>query len=286
VEYVVDQNVMRRTDLRSQVAGDRNYHFIFPDTAIAEMTQSTKWQDTIRSSFDQISNDLRRIRSSISASEALRYELTTGKAITKHALVNGKLSANFRKLLKVLRQNDSEKNNQIEEDVEEFRTRYHAEEETPERARLEVLGLIEKLQHGPANGYGKDMRAGRMSREAKLGWLHDRVPEVLANLFPNKNWEIDKIASHHPFIYRWTLLRLLNALRWVEKGGGWDAVNPGKLLNGLRDLDYVLTATFFDRLITNDKSANSHYNDLVTLLDTNKRDFLFKHYFDYIELRK
>jgi hypothetical protein len=166
VDYVVDQNVMRRTDLRSQVEGDRNYHFIFPDTAIAEMTQSTKWQDAIRSSFDQISNDLRRIRISISASEALRYELTTGKAITKHALVNGKLSASFRKLLKVLRQNDSEKNNQVAEDVEEFRTRYHIEEETPERARLEVLGLIEELQHGPAKEYGKDTRPSKTPRAA------------------------------------------------------------------------------------------------------------------------
>jgi hypothetical protein len=49
--------------------------------------------------------------------------------------------------------------------------------------------------------------------------------------------------------------------------GEIESVKPTKVTNDLFDHDYVLLATFFDGLVSNDKRANEAYSDLKYLLN-------------------
>lgn len=63
------------------------------------------------------------------------------------------------------------------------------------------------------------------------------------------------------FIFRLALANHLLVIDWIANGGAND-VNPDKLLNDVMDMHFVVYATYFDGLMTNDRKQKSLYKEL------------------------
>jgi hypothetical protein len=99
--------------------------------------------------------------------------------------------------------------------------------------------------------------------------LHsDRLPiETLRKLAQAAIWQSEVLFANHPavrrlptrielpntYIYRSSLCHLILVIKWAYSGGA--SPNPDRLLNEMVDAHFATYSTYFDSLLSNDKTA-------------------------------
>ena len=71
--------------------------------------------------------------------------------------------------------------------------------------------------------------------------------------------------KRRPMLLRHLLVDIGYSFEMIEKGN-YKSIKEQKFTNDLIDLHYVLTASFFNGILTYDKRVNTSFNNLTSLL--------------------
>ena len=114
----------------------------------------------------------------------------------------------------------------------------------------------------------KRLRQGKVNREDRINLALETGKSLMPAMFSSygvSNGKARAFMHKKPMIYRYLLLNALRGLSWMEKGGS-DSFPPTAATNEEIDNHYILSATAFHGLLTEEKSMNSAYQDLLQML--------------------
>jgi hypothetical protein len=272
--YVLDQSVMRKPILKNLVQSGHAVSFIVPDTALVEMVKDERWEDTMRGSFAALVSVLDRTFVSLSVGEAIRIELATLKPVDRASLLPQEFATCVRQLIRALTSADaSNALDEIRARITAFRSELLAKEVNAVAEKNSVEQLVARLEAACGQRTAKDMRAGRMSREAQLGLIREQANVMLIRDFGIEPENASAFGRSKPLVLRYTYLRLWHVMWWA-KHRGLQAASPPKVLNHRLDQEYVLIGSFFDAILTLDSVAKEADEDLRRLLNDNHREEL------------
>jgi hypothetical protein len=255
VLYVLDQNVMRSEALAALVRTEFDAAFVVPDTAFVEMVKSDHWEDTMRGSLAALVSVPDRTFVSIAVSEAIRIEREELKSIDRGNLFPSEFTDFIHEMLSALAaERSSSAMGGIRTKITRFRADLLVKEVDPvyEKKVIERFAALLELACGPT--MAKDMRNGRMEREAQLGLLQLKAPEIFAKALNVDGDQAESFRRSKPLLLRYIYLQLRHAMHWV-KSGGLKTAKAKKVLNNRLDQEYVLIASFCDAILTEDRNA-------------------------------
>lgn len=266
---VVDQNFLRKSDLKALADTYPNCRFILPDVALIEMCKSPQWEDTLSKSLRILSAYPHRIRVSISVGEAINTEITTKKSIEGRLLPKDFIPV-FTELFSAL---SSERTSQtlalIAQKITSIQANLAHSELNHQQNKQGLEVLIEATKSLVTPEEIKSLRNGSMSREGKLNLISERAPLVLEDFFRQADFATDKarvFLKTKPMTLRFVYLKLWSCLDWIAKGG-FEGLLPERATNELMDHDYILISTFFDGILSKETRVNEAYQDMCYLLD-------------------
>jgi hypothetical protein len=272
--YVLDQNVMRRPVLADLVRSQQDASFILPDTALVEMVKSGRWEDTMRKSFAALASAVSRTFVSLSVSEAMRLEKATMRPVDRASLLRVEFTELVRELIPALTgMGGSPALDSIRARVDALRPGLLAEELDSVAEKSHVEHLVELLEKACGREMSKELRSGRMGRNARLGLIQLKGDEMLIRDFDIDPDEAAVFRRSKPLLLRNVYLKLCHAMWWAQHGGLGTA-KPTTVLNHRLDQEYVLIGSFFDATLTEDKQATEADADLRLLLDDARREEL------------
>jgi hypothetical protein len=272
--YVLDQNVMRSPVLANLVRSRPDASFIVPDTAFVEMVKSERWEDTMRGSFAALTTAVNRTFASLSVSEATRRELATLRPVDQTVLLPDEFTDLIRELISALARVDgSPALDSIRRRIDALRSELLAEEVDFVAEKKKVEHLVSLLRKACRPEMEKDLRSGRMGRNARLGLMQLKGDEMLIRNFGIDPDKAEAFRRSKPLLLRNVYLRLWYAMWWARQGGLTTA-KPTKVLNQRLDEGYVLIGSFYDETLTEDNQAKEADADLRLLLDDARREEL------------
>jgi hypothetical protein len=71
--------------------------------------------------------------------------------------------------------------------------------------------------------------------------------------------------KRRPMVFRYILLNVCHCVRWIAEGG-FESFPAEKVSNDVLDQQYVLTATCFQGVVSNDARVKHAYTDVIALL--------------------
>jgi hypothetical protein len=237
---VVDQNVMRKQVLETSVQNDPQTSFIITDTALVEFVKHPRWEHTMRGSLAILAQAPERTFVSLSIGEVLHKERATFQPIDRTALLNDDFAQQVREIMTALiSPSSSAALDDIRQNIDAWR---------------------EDLLKTEA-----DMRAGRMSSQARLELIRDRGTKIFMNHCAVPPEGAAAFAAKKPMTLRHVYMQLHQAMWWASNGGLASAP-PGAISNQRLDAEYALIASFFDGMLTEDRGAKCAYDSLVEIL--------------------
>jgi hypothetical protein len=281
--YVLDQNVMRKPALASLVQSRPDASFVLPDTAFIEMVKSDRWDDTMRRSLAALAPAINRTFVSMAISEAIRLEREDWQPVDRATLLPEEFTACIREIFPALTAARTSPTmlQGVRARIDRLRSDLLAEEADPTAEKNRVQRLVAHLEAACGPAMAKDMRSGRMSHEAQLGVIQAKAEEILATDIGVPPDRVEAFGRSKPLILRHIYLRLRHAMWWVARGG-LPTANPATVLNHRLDQEYIVTGSFFDTILTDDREALQTDTDLRLLLDDPRREDLQRAFATYL----
>jgi hypothetical protein len=265
---VIDQNYLRDSHLVKCLMSDSALVFVLPDVALMEMCKSNLWKTTMNRSLKVLAGNRHKVYLSIGMGEAIRYEINKRRSI-EGRLFNKDLTASFRDLLnEIARNEDGERIEAIAEKIVQVQEELKTDELNGDKNKSRLKDLIGLLELEIKPESLKDLRANRVAHKDKLSTIKEYAPSVFEKFFRQAGFPGNKVKGflrQKPMILRYVYSRLWLCLYWIEKGG-IDTVRPEKITNDYLDHDYILTATFFDGILSKEKRVNEAYRDISSLI--------------------
>ena len=265
---VVDQNFLRKPDLKAIAESEQNARFVLPDVALIEMCKSPQWESTLRGSLSILSAYPNRTRVSMSVGEAINGEIETQRSIAGHLLPREFIPL-FSELLSVLSAGTpSQTLARIVQQIASIQASLAASELNHEQNKQSAEALINATKSIVTDEQTKSLRNGSMNRDERLNFIFRKAPFVLEDFFRQANFSTGRARGFlktKPLILRHTYLKMWASLDWIAKGG-FDGLLPERATNEAMDHDYVLLATFFDGILSKESKVNEAYQDLCQLL--------------------
>ena len=244
--WVLDQSVMR--SLPSKRKRPAGYNFVIPDVAFIEMVKNDNWEDTIRRSFCNLSDVLNRTHVALSISEILQNELAPVEDGEKHfwrstgqSILKRDSSRHMRQLVQAVL--DRRQRSSTLANVRAKRGPFLARELNPYRDKAAMQGIVGALRAAYGDAIVSDLRSGRMSRDAQLGLVIKDSPHIFRKVAETS----PALCDPNTCAWRHGLVLFRQALTWLAKNG-LDLATPERLSHDRFDVDYVLTASYFDDL--------------------------------------
>lgn len=265
---VVDQNVLRKPFLADMVRAQPDIRYVLPDLAFMEMTKTPQWESTLHNSLAVLSTVPSRVNVTISINEALGQELRTTKPSIGH-LISPNATAFVRDILESVRTGtDGWALSRIRLNPEyhlETLARDHLQHEENKKLLIELRDATRTKVPPEVQ---KRMRQKKLSDEERLDLLHQigtslAVPVVSSQGITEANARA--FLRKKPMVFRYLLLKVWRSLFWIENGGAESFV-PSAATNEEIDDQYILTATAFDGLLSEEKSANLAFKALEKAL--------------------
>ena len=268
VYAILDLNYFRKIDSEF-FRNNPNMILIIPDSGLMEMCKSDSWKETMFRSLKALSDHPTRCNTTIGIGQAFRYETKN-----RHS-IDGKwfdieLTQLFRKLIiEISQSKDSEVIKRMEKDMISIQDKLKNDElnDTMNKKMLGDQINIIKEMISPENL--KALRAKKITLQEKLDTIKECAPRFLREGYFNqagfpKN-VIGNFLKQKPALLRWTYLRIWYELDWIEKGG---FETSKTITNDNFDQDYILTATFFDKFLSDDQKAIDAYNAISKIINT------------------
>ncbi|MBO0134077.1 hypothetical protein [Agrobacterium burrii] len=269
MHFVVDQNFMRKPQLRELLVGNSNIQLIVPDCALEEMVRLPKWEATIQQSFRIMASAMHRTFFSASIGELLRYELEHLTPISRKQLLPPELTVGARAMITaILGQGTSAEASRLR--VVAARRDILGERAEPDQVKAKLVANLALLKGANGERLTREIRSGRMSEDARLGLLKLRGEEVCQRHFGNVTGAL-RVAD-------FLTTRFVYASLWYQEfwlNGGLDDAKPKTLANDEFDMEYALIASFFGDLLSEDRRAKACAVALRRLTDPATEEVLF-----------
>ena len=241
---------------------------ILPDMAFLEMTKTAEWESTLRNSLATLAKYPRRVHVCLSVNEALGMELHALRPINTRMtfpdatafirdLLHGFQTGQSSKALERIRENP-------DGHLEELIQQHLNHEENKDR----LSGLIESTATRLHDETKKRLRSRKVDEEERLKILYEIGTSLLPDVLATR--DIDRTSSlafmkKQPMVLRYLFLKAWRCLRWLGDGG-FDNRAPVAVTNDELDDQYILAATFYDGLLSEERVVNEAYRDLRRLL--------------------
>jgi len=265
---VVDQNVLRKLLLEKEIKTQPNTHFVIQDLPFLAMTKGAKWESTLRGSLQLLADVSNRVHVAYSVNVALDRELASLQPVTGHML-HHEATKSVRDLLNSVRSGtDGKTMNLIRTDPDNHLADLSADHLDHVGNKKRLGEMIETTKSFIPEEQQKRMRATKVSEYEKLQMVHDisvgLIPQILAERGVTTG-RARMFMKRRPMLLRYFFVKIWYYLRWIEKGG-FDCVQEKKVTNDEIDQQYVLTASFFHGLLSEEGRVKDSYEGLCNLL--------------------
>ena len=261
---VVDQNILRKPFLETLLIDEPDLRIILPDMAFLEMTKTAEWESTLRNSLATLAKFPRRVHVCLSINEALGTELNelqpmharmmfpAATAFIRNLLDGIESGAGSTSLERIRQNPDGHLNDLIQQHLD------HRENKD------RLLSLIESTSTMLPKETKKRLRSRKIEDEERLQIIFDIGTSLLPGVLESRN--IDRSAAtkfmrKKPMVLRYLFLKAWRCLRWLGDGG-INTRPATAVTNDELDDQYILAATCFGGLLSEERASNEAYRDL------------------------
>jgi hypothetical protein len=233
-----------------------------------EMAKSEKRCITIPLSLEIIASDPSRIFVSRATSECLNYEITTGSPVCGK-MINHEATKFIRNLLSSMNAgcSSSEYIHVIEDQYDNLLRLKH-DYLDHDFNKLSSLELVDVMKHGMSVEFSKRVRRGTLSWDEKINFVSEKAKNLLIDILESNGFSRGKgmaLLRKKPMLIRYFYVKLWTCLDW-ECVGRLQGMSASKVSNDLLDHEYILAATFFDGIASNDNNVNYKYKAVSSIL--------------------
>jgi len=265
---VVDQNQLRSESLRVKVLGEPQTRFVLPDLAMFEMAKSTNRELTLKLSLEILAQDSGRVFVSRALSDCLQYELQQQNAVVGH-LIDRDGTKFLRKLLTAVASKvPNAEFEQVISDPEGHVAGLRRDYLDHDANKSRSVELVEETKRGMSTEFAKRVRGSKATFEEKLDFIYEKAPSLLVGVLEDNEFSRGKavrLLRQRPMLLRYFYLKLWACLCWEEQGR-IEGLGPPKVSNDLIDHEYVLAATFFSGVLSDEPAVNEAYRAVTHLL--------------------
>lgn len=268
---VLDQNVLRTSELDRLISSRQGINFVLPDLAFLEMTKSEQWESTLHNSLAMLATIPHRVITSISIGEAMRREQVNSVPVTDHLTHKGATRFVRGILNSVHDKSNGVELERIKSDYGNHRAGLRRDFLNHQENKNRAVDLIDSTKEMFSDELIKRLRAKTISLDEKLEIIFHVAPLLLEKTFVRLNFSKNKakfFLKRKPMILRYIYLKAWFCLDWIEKDG-FASIREEKVTNHFLDHEYVLTATCFDGLMSADAAVNTAYQAMLRLLRKN-----------------
>jgi len=271
--YVVDQNWFRSNALVELMAEEPTSCFVVPDVALLEMSKSANWKGTMRPSLAVFAAAPDRLFVSMSIAEAIRYELSSLSPIKATQLLPDAFTSSGRQMVSELASERPESVLRwIESGFGDAFNAWQSAELDSELAKAQLVshvsvfkGLKKEVLKAIADPLHAAYRLAFISASAEMLVQDHLIPKHVSEA------EAGAFLEERPLVLRYVILLIRQSLDWAAKGGV-EGLPADKELNNRFDMEYVVTASYFDGLLSRDNGACGAYHDLRKILESSPQD--------------
>lgn len=266
---VVDQNVLRRgTVLKDTIATQPHTHYVLPDLAFLEMTKSPEWESTLKNSLRVLAQFPRRVHVAHSVNETLYTELSTMLPISGHML-NHEATSFVRNLLSWVRTGkDGYSIERMRADPDNHRAALAKAHLDHTQNKTGLRELIDETKSFIPEDLQKRMRGAKVNPSERLQVVYEIGIGLLLQILAERGVAAGKaraLTKRRPLLLRYFFVKAWYCVYWIEKCG-FDSFPEKDVSNEKLDQQYVLTASFFHGVLSEEKQVNDAYQDLCLLL--------------------
>ncbi len=267
VYAILDQNYLRKIDSEF-FRNNPSTMLIIPDSGLMEMCKSDSWKEIMFHSLKGLSDNPNKCNTTIGIGQAFRYEIKNRHSIDGKWF-NKELTQLLRKLLiEISQSKDGEVVKRMGKDMISIQDKLKNDELNDTINRKMLGNQINIIKEMISSENLKALRAKKIPLQVKLDTIKECAPRFLGESLYQAGFPKNKIGNflkQKPALLRWTYLRIWYELDWIEKGG---FETSKTITNDYIDQDYILTATFFDKFLSDDQKAIDAYNAISKIINT------------------
>lgn len=270
--YVVDANMLQSSELENRLHADATSTFILPDVAILEMCKHENCQLTMKLAFKVFAQRSDRVVASLSTGEIFNKELKSFIAISKASILSDNFTDFTRRLIEDLAKDDEKLDASIQDQFSQARAKLVTRDLDAIAAKNATEEILKIIRKALTPKIIKALRKPELDQTKFLAYV-----QVMAEFFfqhmLTKNFNIGKnfgrrFIAHRPMYLRYFYMLARHCLTTIKNGGDISNMKPENELNHQLDQDYILIASYFSGVISNDKRVNEGYRDLMTIIGT------------------
>lgn len=265
---VVDLNVLRKTSLEELVLREPRTQFVLPDVAFIELTKSEQWESTLFNSLRTLASVPHRVHAAWSVNNALQKELRSLQSVSGHML-HHEATLHLRALLSwVATGNKTAKISAILSNTESSRRALASDHLNHTHNKSTVRELVDATKRFIPSDLQKEMRSQKVARSERLDIVFDIATGLLPQILSERNVSRGRAIAFmktRPVVLRYLLTYVWYCTHWITLGG-LESFLDSNVTNDTLDQQYVITASSFDDLLTEDNRAKDSFDDLTELL--------------------
>lgn len=233
-----------------------------------EMAKSRNRELTVKLSLEILAQEPHRVFASRALSDCLRYELRHKVTVVGH-LIDRDATQFLRKLLTAIATGlpNSEYNRVISDPQNHMSDMMQDYlDHTANKSRS--LELVDETKRSMSAEFAKRLRGSRATTSEKIDFIYEKAPALLVGVLEDNGFsrqQAIRFFRQKSMLLRYFFVKLWACLSWEEQGR-IQGLSPAKVSNDLIDHEYVLAATFFDGVLTDEPAVNEAYSAVQELL--------------------
>ena len=269
--YVIDQNWFRSDDFAKRLEQPDGVQFVITDTALLEMFKGEKWEYTSSRSLKAAADHPERIEVSEAPCDLLRKEVHSRTPITPSAVISKDLTSRFRLYLSEMKTQGilGPRHDYIRKHITQAQIDLTHQQQDHPRNLAMLRRCHEAIKTDLGATFVSAARKGSLEQSALeqdviVPAMRSAKDILTENGVPVS--EAKDFLKYDSFLLRHGLTYLLLALRWVSQGG-IESLPAEKATNDLRDMEYVLIASYGTGILTTEVKVSNLLADLRKCLD-------------------
>lgn len=233
-----------------------------------EMAKSRNRELTIKLSLEILAQQPSRVFVSRALSDCLTYELHSKVAVVGH-LIDRDATNFLRRILAAIATGfPNSEYDQVISDPENHMSGMRRDYLDHDANKSRSLELVDETKRSMTAEFAKRLRGSRATTREKIDFIYEKAPSLLAGVLEDNGFSRQKaiqLFRQKPMLLRYFFVKLWACLSWEEQGR-IQGLGPAKVSNDLIDHEYVLAATFFNGVLSDEPAVNEAYAVVQELL--------------------
>lgn len=250
----IDQG-MYRSEALAKLIADPDMLFVIPDAALMEMCKSTRWEQTLRGSLEQLATVPDRVFLARGNGECLKAELDRGRPLELDDLISLEATEWLRAILvEIAHRRHGERLEVMAAEIEKVNATARTDYLDDMQNLASLRGLISTLESAYTADFQKRLRSGKVGEDEYVAVVSNAAASVVndGSMKLSAGW-VDTFFTARSYAARWLWLRVETVTEWLAKGGV-ENVAASKVTNSDVDRHYLVLASYCDQLLTGDRA--------------------------------